>query len=189
MQSSTQEKTRSYGNKCHTKDTQCRWHLSSASRSNPSIGGPCADSGSGPGYLSQHMESGMERGLACGLWRVRALQCHSRKLWAWNWDLHSPTRKMRWIQERQFSLLAASDQRWATGDSAVGWAAPLTGVGGVLLQAVPGFCESVFHFQCSPEELNRDTTIFLLLVALNDPQNTNIIESSSCVKIFLLLCY
>lgn len=174
----------------HKIPTNCRWHLSSASRLNPSIGGPCVDSSSGPGYLTQHTKSGMERGMACGLWRVRALQCHSRKLWSWSWDLHSPTRRMRWIQDRQFSLLAASEQRWATSDSAVGWAAPLTaGAGGFPLQAVPGFCESICHFPCSPEELNRDTIIFLFLVALNDPQNANKIESCSCVKTFLLLCY
>lgn len=81
-----------------------------------------------------------------------------------------------------FSQLAASNQGWATNESALGQADPLAaGQARFPLCFVAGFYKSLLHFQCSPEELIRETTMFLLLVALNDPQNANK-ESYSCLK-------
>lgn len=70
--------------------------------------------------------------------------------------------------------MAASNQGRAISESASDWAAPLAaGAGRSPLCVAAGFHKSLFHFQCSPEELIRETTMFLLSVALNDPQNAN----------------
>lgn len=156
--------------------------------STPGVSGTCTDSSNVPSYMSPHMEGGIERG------RQRA-----RFGWAGvnKGSFMSPQKAVVLEVESVFthqedeakpgeafsSLLAASNQGWAISESAGGQAAPLAARAGRFpLYVVAGFYKSLFHFQCSLEELIRETTMFLLLVALNDPQDANKRETCSCLK-------
>lgn len=113
-----------------------------------------------------------------GLAWVRALSHHPRKPWSW---LKGKVGSAFTHQEEETKLGGAFFPCWQPlirGEPLVsqpeGQAAPLTaGAGRFPLCIVAGFDKSLFHFQRSPEELIRETTMFLLLVALNDPQNAN----------------
>lgn len=189
MQSDAQEKTRPCGTNFSDKYTQIAggtWTLHWGST--PRVSGTCADSSNVPSYLSPHMESGMERGRqrvyfgwagvdkGSFMSTQKAVVLEVESVFTHQEDEAKPG-------EVFFSLLAASNQGRAISESAGDRAGPLAARAGRFpLCVVAGFYISLFHFQCSLEELIRETTIFLLLVALNDPQDANKRETCSCLK-------
>lgn len=161
------------------------WALHQGSTS--PVGWTGADSSDGPSHLSLPVEVGWREGgsMSALSWLewVRALSHHYRKLCPGSGVcIHLPEGR-RETRRSVFNPLVASNQGWAISESTRGWAASLTvGTGRFPLCIVAGFYTSLFHFQCSPEELIREKTMFLPLVALNNPQNANKRQSCSCVK-------